>query len=88
MSRLSGYASAGGAQIFRGVDRAAHLAGRSLGRVDVLARRYHRTWLVLGVLILADWLVTADVARIAAHRSQNVKRAVTGELATRWQTAY
>jgi hypothetical protein len=68
MPRLSERASAAREQLFGRVDRAAYLTGRGLGRLDLLARRFHRTWLVLGILILADWLVIADVARIAAHR--------------------
>src|SRR3954463_7480473 len=46
--------------------RAAYRTGRALGHFQVLVERLP-PWLVLGVLVLADWGVMAEIARISAH---------------------
>lgn len=48
------------------VGRAAYRAGRAIGHLQVLIERLP-SWLVLGVLVLADWGVMAEIARISAH---------------------
>jgi hypothetical protein len=49
--------------------RSAYLAGRELARLERLLRRLPAAppALVLGLLVLADWLVAAQIARIASH---------------------
>ena len=51
------------------VGRLACLAGRELGRADALVRRLPtpKPWVVLGALVVADWAVMLEVARIAQH---------------------
>jgi len=46
--------------------RAAYRAGRFLGRVEMLVE-WVPPWIVLGVLVLADWGVMAEIARISVH---------------------
>jgi hypothetical protein len=48
------------------VARAAHRAGRELGRLDLLTARVE-PWMVLGPLVVLGWLVAALVARDAMH---------------------
>jgi hypothetical protein len=46
--------------------RAAYRTGRLLARAQILVERVP-PWLVLGVLVLADWGVMAEIARISVH---------------------
>ncbi len=52
------------------LERAAYAAGRLAGRLDVATRRlpWPRRRVALALLILANWGVIAEAARIAAHR--------------------
>ena len=51
-------------------ERAAYELGRALGRARRQARRLPvpRPWMVLGALVVCDWLVTLEAARIALHQ--------------------
>jgi hypothetical protein len=46
--------------------RAAYRTGRMLGHAQVLVERVP-PWLVLGLLVIADWAVMAEIARISRH---------------------
>src|SRR5215471_12748591 len=46
--------------------RAGYRTGRALGHAQLFVERLP-PWLVLGLLVLADWGVTAEIARIASH---------------------
>ncbi|HWE82562.1 MAG TPA: hypothetical protein VG265_13010 [Gaiellaceae bacterium] len=51
------------------LSRGAYLAGRRLGRVALLARRAPTPppWAVLAALVVANWVVLLEIARIASH---------------------
>src|ERR1700722_2498826 len=63
-------AAAGSERPLDRITRAAYVAGRALGRARVQADRLPvpRPWMVLGALVVCNWLVILEAARIALHQ--------------------
>src|SRR5580698_1078997 len=63
-------AASGGERPLDPLNRAAYLAGRTLGRARAQARRLPtpRPWTVLGALVVCNWLVILEAGRIALHQ--------------------
>jgi hypothetical protein len=63
-------AAAGSERPLDRINRAAYVAGRALGRARVQADRLPvpRPWMVLGALVVCNWLVILEAARIALHQ--------------------